>query len=73
MSVERIEFLEKEIEEIKERIESVTHKFEDNGQPGISTRIDRLERAEATRSKLLWIIAASVVCILIKMLFNITL
>ena len=32
-----------------------------NGKPGIQLRLDRLEAAEATRSRLLWIIAAAVV------------
>ena len=31
-----------------------------NGKPGIQLRLDRLEAAEATRSRLLWIIAGSV-------------
>jgi len=32
-----------------------------NGKPGIQLRLDRLEAAEAIRSKLLWIIAGSTV------------
>ena len=32
-----------------------------NGKPGIQTRLDRLEVAQATRSRLLWIIAAALV------------
>jgi len=32
-----------------------------NGKPGIQIRLDRLESAEATRSRLLWIIAGSTV------------
>ena len=30
-----------------------------NGRPGIQLRLDRLESAEAVRSRLLWIIAGS--------------
>jgi len=30
-----------------------------NGRPGIQLRLDRLEAAEAVRSRLLWIIASS--------------
>jgi len=32
-----------------------------NSKPGIQLRLDRLEAAEAVRSRLLWIIAGSVV------------
>jgi hypothetical protein len=32
-----------------------------NGEPGIKVRLDRLESADAMRSKLMWIIAGSVV------------
>jgi hypothetical protein len=34
-----------------------------NGKPGIQLRLDRLELAQATRSRLLWIIAGSVVAL----------
>lgn len=32
-----------------------------NGRPGIQLRLDRLESAEAVRSRLMWIIAGSTV------------
>jgi len=32
-----------------------------NGRPGIQLRLDRLEAAEAVRSRLMWIIAGSTV------------
>lgn len=32
-----------------------------NGKPGIQLRLDRLEAAEAVRSRLMWIIAGSTV------------
>ncbi|MCC7408869.1 MAG: hypothetical protein IT442_14940 [Phycisphaeraceae bacterium] len=31
-----------------------------NGNPGIKVRLDRLEQAQAVRSRLMWIIAGSV-------------
>jgi len=37
-----------------------------NGDPGIKTRLDRLERTELVRSKLLWLITASAVTVAIS-------
>ena len=46
-----------------------------NGKPGIQTRLDRLEMAQAIRSKLLWIITGSTVTLAVgatwKLLFGV--
>lgn len=41
-----------------------------NGKPGIQLRLDRLELAEATRSRLLWIIAGSTVTLALGALWK---
>ena len=42
-----------------------------NGKPGIQTRLDRLEQVAATRSRLLWAIAGSVVALAVGALWKI--
>ena len=41
-----------------------------NSKPGIQLRLDRLESAEATRSRLLWIIAGSAVTLAVSALWR---
>ena len=41
-----------------------------NGKPGIQLRLDRLEAAEALRSRLLWIIAGAAVTLAISALWR---
>jgi len=41
-----------------------------NGKPGIQLRLDRLEAAEAVRSRLLWIIAGAAVTLAISALWR---
>ncbi|MCL2701965.1 MAG: hypothetical protein FWE88_09795 [Phycisphaerae bacterium] len=41
-----------------------------NGKPGIQTRLDRLELAAATRTRLLWLIAGSVVALAVGALWK---
>jgi len=41
-----------------------------NGKPGIQLRLDRLEAAEAMRSRLLWIIAGAAVTLAISALWR---
>ena len=43
------------------KLDRLDESIRGNGKPGIQLRLDRLEAAEATRSRLLWIIAGSVV------------
>jgi len=46
---------------IHTKLDRMDEAIRGNGKPGIQLRLDRLESAEAVRSKLLWIIAGSVV------------
>ena len=41
-----------------------------NGKPGIQLRLDRLEAAEALRSRLLWIIAGAAVTLAVSALWR---
>jgi hypothetical protein len=50
-----------EFAEIKTKLDRLDEAIRGNGEPGLKTRIDRLERSEATRSRLLWLIAGSAV------------
>ena len=43
------------------KLDKLDEAIRGNGKVGITTRLDRLERSEAVRSKLLWIITASAV------------
>jgi hypothetical protein len=44
---------------IHTKLDRMDEAIRGNGKPGIQLRLDRLEAAEATRSRLLWIIAGS--------------
>jgi hypothetical protein len=46
---------------IHAKLDRLDEAIRGNSKPGIQLRLDRLEAAEAVRSRLLWIIAASVV------------
>ena len=50
-----------EFASIHTKLDRLDEAIRGNGKPGIQLRLDRLESAEAVRSKLLWIIAGSVV------------
>jgi len=50
-----------EFEAINAKLDRLDEAVRGNGKPGIQLRLDRLEAAEATRSRLLWIIAGSTV------------
>ena len=43
------------------KLDKLDEAIRGNGKPGIQLRLDRLEAAEAVRSRLLWIIAGSTV------------
>jgi len=51
----------REFREIHAKLDRLDTAIRGNGKPGIQTRLDRLEVAQATRSRLLWIIAAALV------------
>lgn len=44
---------------IHAKLDRLDEAIRGNGKPGIQLRLDRLESVEAVRSRLLWIIAAS--------------
>jgi hypothetical protein len=46
---------------IHTKLDRMDEAIRGNGKPGIQLRLDRLEVAALTRSKLLWLIAASTV------------
>ena len=46
---------------IHTKLDRLDEAIRGNGKPGIQLRLDRLESAEMTRSRLLWIIAGSTV------------
>ena len=50
-----------EFASIHTKLDKLDEAIRGNGKPGIQLRLDRLESAEATRSRLLWIIAGSTV------------
>ena len=50
----------REFAAIHAKLDRLDEAIRGNGRLGILLRLDRLESAEAVRSKLLWIIAASV-------------
>ena len=48
-----------EFAELHAKLDRLDEAIRGNGKPGIQLRLDRLESAEAVRSRLLWIIAGS--------------
>jgi hypothetical protein len=46
---------------INMKLDRMDEAIRGNGKPGIQLRLDRLEAAEAVRSRLMWIIAGSTV------------
>jgi len=55
------EICKEEFAQIQEKLDRLDEAIRGNGEPGLKTRIDRLERSETTRSRLLWLIAGSAV------------
>ncbi len=60
-----------EFAEIKGKLDRLDESIRGNGKPGILLRLDRLESAEAVRSRLLWIIAGSTVTLALGALWKI--
>jgi hypothetical protein len=50
-----------EFASIHAKLDRMDEAIRGNGKPGIQLRLDRLEAAEAVRSRLMWIIAGSTV------------
>jgi hypothetical protein len=59
-----------EFGEIKSKLDRLDEAIRGNGKPGILLRLDRLESAEAVRSRLLWIIAGSTVTLALGALWK---
>ena len=55
---------------IHRKLDRLDEAVRGNGKPGIQIRLDRLETAEATRSRLMWIITASVVTLAVAALWK---
>lgn len=50
-----------EFASVRAKLDKLDEAIRGNGKVGIMTRLDRLERAAAVRSKLLWLITASAI------------
>ena len=59
-----------EFASIHVKLDRLDEAIRGNGKPGIQLRLDRLESAEATRSRLLWIIAGSTVTLALGALWK---
>jgi len=57
-----------ELAAIHAKLDRLDEAIRGNSKPGIQLRLDRLESAEATRSRLLWIIAGSAVTLAVSAL-----
>jgi len=62
-----------EFAEIKAKLDRLDEAIRGNGELGLKVRLDRLEQAEAIRSKLLWLITASAVTVAISMVWHVVL
>ena len=63
-------YVERELAELHAKLDRLDEAIRGNGKPGIQLRLDRLESAEAKRSKLLWIIASSTVALALNPLWK---
>lgn len=59
-----------ELAEIHATLSRLDEAIRGNGKPGIYARLERLEVAEHTRSRLLWIIAAAVASLAVSALWK---
>ncbi|HOD84964.1 MAG: hypothetical protein BWX88_05183 [Planctomycetes bacterium ADurb.Bin126] len=50
-----------EFQELHVKLDKLDEAIRGNGKPGIQLRLDRLEAAERTRGKLIWLITGSAV------------
>ena len=61
---------QREFRVLFEKIDRLDEAVRGNGKPGIQRRLDRLEAVDATRSKILWLIAASTVALAVGALWK---
>lgn len=59
-----------EFTELHAKLDRLDVAIRGNGKPGIQLRLDRLESAEAVRSRLLWIIAGSTVSLAVAAIWK---
>lgn len=59
-----------EFASIHAKLDKLDEAIRGNGKPGIQLRLDRLESAEAIRSRLLWIIAGSTVTLAVGVVWK---
>lgn len=51
---------------IKEKLDRLDEAIRGNSKPGIHVRLDRLESAERTRGRLVWLLVGSVVTVAVS-------
>ena len=59
-----------EFDAINAKLDRMDEAIRGNGKPGIQLRLDRLEAAEAVRSRLLWIITGAAVALAFSALWR---
>jgi len=64
------QFCKPQFDSIHTKLDKLDEAIRGNGKPGILVRLDRLESAEMTRSRLLWIIAGSTVTLAVGAVWN---
>lgn len=65
---EQVSSLKEITEKIDRKLEDLDHRFDDNGRPGIVTRLDRVENSLKLLSRLIWVIIPAVVAGLVEIL-----
>ena len=64
--------IESHLDQQDGKLDKILGKFEDNGRPGISTRLDRLERWSGGQVKFLWILVGLVAALVVNALWKAT-
>ena len=59
-----------EFSSIHTKLDKLDEAIRGNGKPGIQLRLDRLESAERSRGKLIWIIAGAAVTLAVNSLWQ---
>jgi len=67
------QFCKPQFDAIHVKLDKLDEAVRGNGKPGILVRLDRLESAEMTRSRLLWIIAGSTVTLAVGAIWKLVL
>ena len=59
-----------EFAELHAKLDRLDEAIRGNGRPGIQLRLDRLEAAERSRSRLIWVIASAAVTLAVTALWQ---